>query len=470
MDRYVEYLLDLVSRLAGGRGGIEGGLVSYVLAGFAWGVLFVLAFTKCRRGHTPREKLLVWGFALAFSREAFMFGVASLQALEIVRPQTLHIIFPPLEHAMFDAALLVVVGAFLRYILHNTRLSSAYILVSLATVIGCYLATFWWWAQFVSRYPDTGFGQTWCNWAFHINASVWLAVAIVVFARAGSGWLRRLLLGVVGAFFLNEFLKIPDMATGEVYGGVFGPIRHGLYLASIPMLAMVYVRERSEEARRLHREIAQAAETERRQIGQNLHDTLGQDLAAIACLSSVLERRLGERDSSETERATRIVALTNQATRHVRSLARGMNPTGGHPEGLLSGLREIASDTSELFGISCAFQCDTNVLIRDVSAADHVYHIAQEAVTNAIRHGQTKTISLRLKGRNGWVLLEISDDGIGMSGASPHHTGMGIRIMEYRARTIGAKLRVSHNTQGGVTVACRMPKRLFKTTANTETR
>ena len=142
------------------------------------------------------------------------------------------------------------------------------------------------------------------------------------------------------------------------------------------------------ERKQLEKAILDISAREQRRIGQDLHDGLGQHLTGIAFMAKVHEARLAEKHSPETKDAVKIVKLVNEAIHKTRELARGLLPVVSEAHGLMSALQLWAAETENLFGISCQFQCDLPVLIHDDSVAAHLYHIAQEAVNNAIKHGE----------------------------------------------------------------------------------
>ncbi|BCR06446.1 hypothetical protein DESUT3_35150 [Desulfuromonas versatilis] len=251
----ITVILDLISQFTGGRGGIDHNIVQFGLAGIMWGLLLTVAWSRRRQAEGARERLLIWGFALGLARELMMISMAFLQALGIIHHDDLHVVFPPLEHALSNMAFMVVAAAFLSFLLGRQERFRRFLLGSLAAVAICYLATFWWWAGHITADPSSKFGQTWCDWLFRINASLWLIYPPLVLMRETSGWLRNLVVTALSFFFLHEFLKIPDMALGEVYEGVFAPIRHGLYLSGVFLLGGVYLREMNELRRRAELEL-----------------------------------------------------------------------------------------------------------------------------------------------------------------------------------------------------------------------
>jgi two-component system CheB/CheR fusion protein len=122
----------------------------------------------------------------------------------------------------------------------------------------------------------------------------------------------------------------------------------------------------------------------------------------------------------------------------------------------MAALSGLALNATNLFRVSCSFECPQPVLLENRTTATHLYRIAQEAIGNAVKHGQAKTIIISLKSLDGEVVLTVRDDGIGFSREGRGIDGMGLRIMEYRADMIGAMLRIDSAKGGGTTVACRL--------------
>ncbi|HEY8714409.1 MAG TPA: PAS domain S-box protein [Candidatus Acidoferrum sp.] len=210
------------------------------------------------------------------------------------------------------------------------------------------------------------------------------------------------------------------------------------------------------ERKQLEKAILEVSAREQRRIGQDLHDGLGQHLTGIAFLSKVLEEKLSEESEQESADAAKIVRLVNDAIRKTKELARGLLPVVSEAEGLMAALRQCAEETEDLFRVSCRFECDAPVLINDVNVATHLYHIAREAMNNALKHGRAKELHIRLAASAGEGTLSIRDNGVGMP-AVPERTGMGLNIMNYRARMVGGSLEVRRNAEHGVTVFCFFP-------------
>ena len=211
--------------------------------------------------------------------------------------------------------------------------------------------------------------------------------------------------------------------------------------------------------KKLEKEILHISEREQQRIGQDLHDDLGQQLAGIWLFSDLLKSSLIKQKSPEVESADKITNLLKDALALTRSLARGLHPVSMQAGGLAAALDELATRTSQMFRIDCRCQC-TAVIDMDNTTATHLYRIAQEAVTNAVKHGLAKEIDIQLSTNPHRTVLSVKDHGKGKGIAEqdPNRQGMGLRIMKYRADIIGGILDIHRNQSGsGTTVVCTVP-------------
>ena len=213
------------------------------------------------------------------------------------------------------------------------------------------------------------------------------------------------------------------------------------------------------ERKNLEKAILDISAREQRRIGQDLHDGLGQHLTGIAFMAKVHQAKLAEQKRSETQDAAKIVILVNEAIHKTRELARGLLPVVSDSQGLMSALQLWAAEVEDLFGVSCRFQCETPVLIHDDTIATHLYHIAQEAVNNAIKHGAPRKVLIQLSARQDRGTLLIKDDGKGIAENPANTQGMGLHIMNYRAGVIGGTLEARRDTPRGTIVTCTFPVR-----------
>jgi PAS domain S-box-containing protein len=211
------------------------------------------------------------------------------------------------------------------------------------------------------------------------------------------------------------------------------------------------------EHKRLEKTILEISAREQRRIGQDLHDGLGQHLTGIAFMSKVQEQKLMEKGVPEAGDAAKIVNLVNEAINKTRELARGLLPVVSDAQGLMSALQQWAGEVEDLFAVSCRFQCLTPVLIHDDTVATHLYHVAREAVNNAIKHGHARQIVIRLAADEYQGALTIQDDGCGIGSIVPGNKGMGLHLMSYRARMVGGSFEVQRAPIGGTVVTCLFP-------------
>jgi PAS domain S-box-containing protein len=208
------------------------------------------------------------------------------------------------------------------------------------------------------------------------------------------------------------------------------------------------------ERKQLEKEILDISERERQKIGNELHDDLGQHLIGIDVMTKVLKNNLKAKSPEDARYAGEINQLVKEAIKKTRMLARGLCPVYLVSHGLESSLEELAESTSSIFGISCSFNCPRHVPIRDNSLATHLFYITKESIHNAIEHGHSTKIAIDLLNNNNAISLSILDNGIGIPDMSRPFFGIGLRIMNYRARMIGATLQVESDPGGGTLVTC----------------
>ncbi len=231
------------------------------------------------------------------------------------------------------------------------------------------------------------------------------------------------------------------------------------------------------ERRVLEREVLRVAEAERRRIGQDLHDGLGQQLTAAGLFLRALSRTLDAEGSDAAAEAHRLVGVIDEADALARGLARSLVPVELERNGLGTALARLAERSTALYGADVAAEttgsgaADASALHAD--AATNVFWIAQEAISNAIQHGRADRVSVRLVRGADQLRLRIEDDGAGFdSGADgaparrvsapvrpADQRGMGLRIMHYRAHLAGGTLEIRPGAEGGTVVTCTIPLR-----------
>jgi len=208
------------------------------------------------------------------------------------------------------------------------------------------------------------------------------------------------------------------------------------------------------ERKRLEKQILEISEQEQERIGQDLHDGLCQLLSGIKFKTTLLEQKLQRHGLAEAREASALERLLNTAIDQGRNIARGLHPVDLEARGLMSALEELASTVSSVYGMACVCEPTQSVLVHDHVAALHLYRIAQEAANNAIKHGRASKVWIRLSAAKDRLSLTVRDNGIGLQTKHPGRLGMGLPLMHYRARTIGAALTVRPGPAGGAIVHC----------------
>lgn len=207
------------------------------------------------------------------------------------------------------------------------------------------------------------------------------------------------------------------------------------------------------ERRALEQEIQEISEREQRRLGEDLHDGLGQMLTGISFITKVLQQKLSAKKLEEAKDAANLVQLMNQALTQTRELARGLCPTALDQNDIHAALDHLSNNLEKYFGVATEVKCDGAIQIEENAVAVHLYRIAQEASTNAVKHGQAKKISLSLSRSSGKLILQVKDDGVGFPTVLTSK-GMGLRVMHHRARMIAATVRIDNAPGGGTVVTC----------------
>lgn len=211
------------------------------------------------------------------------------------------------------------------------------------------------------------------------------------------------------------------------------------------------------DRRNLERLVLEITKKEKERLGQELHDGLAQHLASTAIAAKVVERKLAKQSVPAARELKRVIGMVNQAVAQTRELAQGLYALEAHSEDLASSLKKLAKDTQKSLGVRCQVEIEGNAQILGQEAAAHLYRIAREAVTNAVRHGRGKNIKIRLRKKNARESeLTVENDGKRFLGPADRN-GLGLRIMKSRAAILSGSLDVSPGPKGGAVVHCVFP-------------
>lgn len=437
MHESIQIAYDLLIQFTGDGGGHRPGIVPYGIAGLFWLGLLIISRFKYRTEKDPHRWLLTWGFSVALAREVFMLIVKLLEAYSIFHIEELHVFFPPFEHALSDTSEILLAAAYMLFLTGQRRVGIRYLKVGVTSVVLIYLTTFWWWGEYIIANPESRFGQTWCDWVFRINASWWLGLAVVYLWLNARTWARNWICAALFLFFLDDFLKIPDMALGEAYEVYFAPIRHGFKLAAVPIFAYVYLREQSHAIRTAF---------------DSLEDTIAERTSDLRMASERLEGALNQQiqftaDASH-ELRTPLAIIINEVSwalieEREKSVYKESIETckiaADHMKGLIESLLELAridSGESELekeeieIGELCALSVK---LLEPLALQKHInLHLETEPkslaidrakirqvlinlVSNAVQHSpRDSNIWLRTRNEKDRLIIEVEDEGPGI--------------------------------------------------------
>jgi signal transduction histidine kinase len=279
-----------------------------------------------------------------------------------------------------------------------------------------------------------------------------------LFGGMGAGILATALGALFdGYFFMPPFGRLQlNTVDQQLRLGLF--VVEGIFISLI-CARMTAARNRAEESenesRGLQRKILEVIDAEQRRIGHDLHDGLGQHLTGISMMLQRHQKDLEAAGTPNVEMAEKLLGLAQTAVEWTHDLSRSLSPPALESHGLAEALHELASRAENLFNIDCTFEQIGEFVAPPLDAGVHLYRIAQEAISNSVKHGNAKHIQLRLQGWGPVVVLEIIDDGSGLKAPQEPADGMGLRIMEYRARMIGAKMEAQKGMAGGTIIRCR---------------
>lgn len=207
-----------------------------------------------------------------------------------------------------------------------------------------------------------------------------------------------------------------------------------------------------DERERLERQLLQIGDREQIRLAQDLHDGLGQHLIGVSYLLEPLRGELaGGPAATRLDEISRLVA---EAIDHTRDVVRSLHSRALEVAGLTAALGELADHVARMFGVPCRVADRADIEL-PLARRVHLHRIAREAVVNAAKHAGATAIDIALVRDAGELVLTVSDDGTGMR--APRPDGMGLHLMAYRARMLGATLRIAPGRRSGTTVTCRVP-------------
>jgi PAS domain S-box-containing protein len=276
--------------------------------------------------------------------------------------------------------------------------------------------------------------------------------------------------------FFSREIREPDEDLLKIFGSIGSQIRQFIErkeaetaLQKSKELLEQRVRQRTHElrvanktmkdeiARRkgLEGEILEISDREQQRLGQELHDGLCQHLTAVAFMARSVAMRLKNHRVVDAADIEKIAQLVNDAATDTRNLSRALHRIDVDAAGLVDALRDLVD--REIWRIPCRLEFKPSFRVENDIAAGEIYRIAREAVINANKHSQAREIVIRLERVENEMVLRVIDNGVGFPSEPKTKRGLGTHIMGYRARLIGARLKIDSPKEGGTRVSCYLP-------------
>jgi PAS domain S-box-containing protein len=210
-----------------------------------------------------------------------------------------------------------------------------------------------------------------------------------------------------------------------------------------------------ERRKGLEGEILSVSDREQQRLGQELHDGLCQHLTAVAFMARSVALRLNNHRVIEVGDIEKIAELVNEAAADTRNLSRALHRLDVDAVGFVTALEDLVD--REIWKIPCRLEVKPSFHIDDDAAAAQLYRIAREAVINANKHAEAREIVIKLERSARGMALRVIDDGVGFSNGSTLKPGLGLHIMDYRARMFGGQLEIDSPKHGGTSISCYLP-------------
>ena len=210
------------------------------------------------------------------------------------------------------------------------------------------------------------------------------------------------------------------------------------------------------QRQQLERELLEVSEREKRRIGEDLHDMVCQELTATALFLKSTAQQIARESAAAAKMLEESAQTVNRNVVIARELARGLQAVELTAAGLRNALRDLAESACENSGIKCHFKVARGVHVPDDTVALHLYRIAQEAVTNAVKHSEAKNVLITLDRNRSHTCISVQDDGKGIV-LKRRGKGLGLHMMRYRANALGGELKIERRHTGGTDVTCVIP-------------
>ena len=173
-------------------------------------------------------------------------------------------------------------------------------------------------------------------------------------------------------------------------------------------------------------DFGQVGAREQQRIGLELHDGVGQELTGLGYLAHSLHQKLLTKSPEEAATAAELASSIPATLAKIRRIVKGLVPVEIGSDDLALALEDLMAGFEEQTGIRCRFESLGDFRFDNNSSAIQLYRVAQEAVTNAVKHADARHIVVTLGSHGDQVRLEVRDDGVGMRSSAETATGCGL--------------------------------------------
>ena len=328
---------------------------------------------------------------------------------------------------------------------------------------------------------QAGRGAPW----FHYTPYILLAPTTLPYRplqRALATW--WLAFALMAGFFLMHLANLRDLRTWtalcfilgvsvfSMLAGVFtdgmrrriytlqrATERQAFQLKDLNEHLEVRVQEQTAQVRQLAINLETARESERAHIARELHDELGQDLAAIRYALKFARIRYAQDSSAIGTYLDDLEQLLERTTTTTRSILSSLRPTVVDDLGLSAAAEWMIKRMRERTGIECDLDMPSEDLKLPKPVAATAYRILQEALTNVVRHAQAKHVGVALRLVPGTLEISIHDDGVGFVGDAPRVGNSGVGLIGMRERVIaaGGTMHIASTPEQGTCIKAELP-------------
>lgn len=219
------------------------------------------------------------------------------------------------------------------------------------------------------------------------------------------------------------------------------------------------IKEKNNLLRKQARLLVVTEEQEREKLAKDLHDGVGQSLAALKVMLGLAKKQVKEKEDERlSNNVNKALHLAETSLTEMREVLNNLSPKILEEKGLIGGIKALAQKVNELEEVSCELTIEDELPSIDDTIALNIYRVIQEALTNVIKHSKARNvyITIAYDVEKKFYMFKVADDGIGFH-INKNQLGLGILSMSDRVKMLGGNLQVTSRIEGGTTVVMEVP-------------